>query len=199
MGLFQKIGDLFTSSLQGNSPEKIWSKWDNVSGIPATDRKARGIGGRLTVVSIDRQNCTGIYVGSDGDTQYRASLLRCSCPDFQKRRVPCKHMYHLAWSCGLNIHLDYGEMMQRAVDYPGPESSEDRIRDFYSYRNTFEMMLSNKILYIIRNAGGRMSRVDIKNDLQAAEVKYFDYAVSLLEESGTVKRDKEKGRVFYSV
>ena len=198
MGLFQKFGDLFTSSRQGDSPEKTWSKWDNIVGLPASDRKARGVGGRLTVVSIDRQSCTGIYVGSDGDAKYRASLLRCSCPDFQKRRVPCKHMYHLAWSCGLDIHLDYAEMMQRASDSPGPESSEDRIRDFYAYRNTFEMMLSDKILHIIQDAGGRMSQVDIKSELQPAEVKYFDYAIYLLTEAGNIKKDKEKNRVYYS-
>lgn len=199
MGLGRMLKDLVTASSRGNDPAKIWSKWDGVQGMPASDRKARGIGGRLTVTSIDKKNFIGYYVGSDGKTRYRTTLLRCSCPDFQKRNAPCKHMYNLAWSCGLDIHLDYAEMMQKSLDFTAPECEESQQLDFYAYRNTFEMMLSNKIVQLIRNAGGRMSQVDIKNELQGAELKYFDYAIYLLSDSGRIVKEKEKSRVFFSV
>lgn len=199
MGLGQMLKDFVAASSQGNDPVRIWAKWDGIQGMPASDRKARGVGGRLTVTSLDKQNFIGNYVGSDGKTRYRTTLLHCSCPDFQKRNVPCKHMYNLAWNCGLDIHLDYAEMMQKSLDIPDPECDESQRLDFYAYRNTFEKMLSDKIVWLIRNAGGRMSQVDIKKELQEAELKYFDYAIYLLSDSGRIGREKEKGRVIFTV
>lgn len=44
--------------------------------------------------------CT--FAGSEGG-QYHTTLSGCTCPDFQKRKVPCKHMYYLAIKCNIEI------------------------------------------------------------------------------------------------
>lgn len=41
-------------------------------------------------------------IGSTGQ-QYKVSLSSCTCPDFQHRHHPCKHMYRLAIELGLLI------------------------------------------------------------------------------------------------
>lgn len=189
---------LFSMIFGKESPSEQWAKWDNVRGQPAEDRKARGIGGKLTVISIDKDACIGNYVGSDGRTRYKASLQRCTCPDFQKRKVPCKHMYHLAYNFGFDIHPDYTLMMQRAIDHPGYEGVDEYVmQDFYAYRNAFELLLSNKISFIIRKAGGRMTQVDLKQYLNDGELKFYDYTISMMEQNGWIRREKEKGKVIF--
>lgn len=187
---------LFRSS---KTPAEIWRKWDGVRGMPATVRKARAIGGNLTIISIDRERCRGEYAGSE-KKNYKTSLLKCSCPDFSKRSVPCKHMYNLAFNLGLSIQLDYMEMMRGALDNPGYHDADDsRLKDFWAYRNTFEMMFGNKIIGIVQNEGGRISQVDLKDRLNNGELQYYDYVISMLTETNRLKRWKEKGRVMFSV
>lgn len=41
-----------------------------------------------------------------GSEIYRTSLYRCSCPDYQFRRQPCKHMMRLGLEVGMLIGLD---------------------------------------------------------------------------------------------
>lgn len=51
---------------------------------------------------IEKRNLLGVATvfGSSG-TRYKVTLRHCSCPDFQKRHLPCKHMYLLAEAAGV--------------------------------------------------------------------------------------------------
>lgn len=49
--------------------------------------------------SVDKATSTGVFPGS-GKTPYQTSLTSCTCVDFSKRHLPCKHMYRLAMECG---------------------------------------------------------------------------------------------------
>lgn len=53
-----------------------------------------------TPISIDKENQTGIFPGS-GKKPYETSFESCTCADFIRRKVPCKHMYRLAMECGV--------------------------------------------------------------------------------------------------
>ena len=53
--------------------------------------------------------------GSKGDI-YAVSLDRCSCPDFQGRGLPCKHMYALALSMGYTVDDFYSCYVAAACD-----------------------------------------------------------------------------------
>lgn len=79
-----------------------WSQWSDVCGEAAEARKRRALNGELTPVHINLKAKTGTFAGSDGG-QYRTTLSGCTCPDFQKRKVPCKHMYYLAIKCNIEI------------------------------------------------------------------------------------------------
>lgn len=80
--------------------EKLWKRWTFVEGEKAQARKERAAYGELTPTYIDTELKYGLFAGTTNG-KYRTTLRRCSCPDFKKRKVPCKHMYYLASKCGV--------------------------------------------------------------------------------------------------
>lgn len=77
----------------GNWDEKIHEEKEQKM------RYGRACSSDKKFVSIDRQNQTGEFVGSEGDLYY-VTLNDCSCQDFKKRGKPCKHIYQLAMELG---------------------------------------------------------------------------------------------------
>ena len=51
------------------------------------------------LISYDVDTGTAEVSGSTG-TKYTTTLDYCSCPDFEKRSKPCKHIYFLALQMG---------------------------------------------------------------------------------------------------
>ena len=80
--------------------KKSWSHWKYVEGNKDNLRKGRASYGELTPLYIDTELKYGTFSGSTGG-KYRTTLRRCSCPDFKKRKAPCKHMYYIAAKCGV--------------------------------------------------------------------------------------------------
>ncbi len=58
-------------------------------------RKNRAQNEAMRVVSLDCEGMTGTVRARDLSTVYEVSTTGCSCPDFKKRGLPCKHMYLL--------------------------------------------------------------------------------------------------------
>lgn len=78
----------------GKWPEKIHSSTDQEKRIKSA--KAA----KTTPLSVDKETLAGIFPGS-GKEPYQVSLDSCTCGDFRRRGLPCKHMYRLAMECGL--------------------------------------------------------------------------------------------------
>ena len=75
---------------------ELWKKWDAThNSQKQLDRIERAQNGSLTPLMIDKDAKYGRFVGSTNG-KYFTTLHKCSCPDFKKRHVPCKHMYFLA-------------------------------------------------------------------------------------------------------
>lgn len=53
----------------------------------------------MAILSYNAQNGFAEIKGSGSDT-YMTSLDECTCPDFDKRSKPCKHIYFLALQMG---------------------------------------------------------------------------------------------------
>lgn len=51
-------------------------------------------------VSVDPEAQTGVFYGS-GKNPYQTSLASCTCNDFVRRKLPCKHIYRLAMELGI--------------------------------------------------------------------------------------------------
>ncbi|MBQ8947789.1 MAG: SWIM zinc finger family protein [Lachnospiraceae bacterium] len=77
-----------------------WNYVDSIKSKPQLDRLMRAREGELTARKVDRISGKAVFVGSTGG-DYKTTLNKCTCPDFQKRNMPCKHMYYLADACGL--------------------------------------------------------------------------------------------------
>ena len=74
-----------------------WDVWDSsIHDAPGQfERVERGIMDRsISVLCYDPKYQLAKVQGKTG--VYLTSSARCSCPDFRKRRLPCKHMYALA-------------------------------------------------------------------------------------------------------
>lgn len=53
------------------------------------------LSGKLVPISVDFERQTGVFNGS-GKVPYNTTLAVCTCADFLRRKLPCKHMYRLA-------------------------------------------------------------------------------------------------------
>lgn len=54
----------------------------------------------MTPLSVDVQSQSGAFAGS-GKSPYETTLETCTCSDFIRRKIPCKHMYRLAIELGM--------------------------------------------------------------------------------------------------
>lgn len=65
----------------------------------------------IRLKSYSRRTTTGIVYGSSGNT-YLTCGNGCSCPDFKKRGLPCKHMYFISM-----VHDEYKSSKVNNNDY----------------------------------------------------------------------------------
>ena len=76
-----------------------WSMWAGVHDEDGqTTRQKRAWGCYMD--SIDYKRREAKMHGNRGEV-YTTTLEKCTCYDFRKRRIPCKHMYRLAMELGL--------------------------------------------------------------------------------------------------
>lgn len=115
-----------------------WDIWD--ISVHQTDgqyeRLGRAtVGSKITVLCYDPRYRLAKMQGSTGI--YLTSSKRCSCPDYKKRRLPCKHMYALAIELDGNVEKcipcsEYGPLFgltfALAGRFPNGRNSEGGIR-----------------------------------------------------------------------
>lgn len=78
----------------------LWDKWADCH--DDADQKKRQASAKKTACTptlVDFIEQTGTFVGSSG--HHTTALDHCTCVDFNRRRLPCKHMYRLAMELGL--------------------------------------------------------------------------------------------------
>lgn len=78
----------------GSWPIEIHDSTDQETRISSAQKAA------VTPSSVDTATQAGILPGS-GKAPYQTSLTGCSCADFKRRKLPCKHMYRLAMELGI--------------------------------------------------------------------------------------------------
>lgn len=72
-----------------------WPAWGYVTHLPPEQRSRmeKGIySKRMKLLNYDPEMHTACVLGEHGET-YDIDVFGCSCPDFRKRGLPCKHMY----------------------------------------------------------------------------------------------------------
>ena len=88
-------------------PECCWGKWSASSLNSKAQSSRRKRSHQVTLESLDREKARAEFtsVTSYGVNTYRTSLDMCTCPDFEERHMPCKHIFRLADELGL-IHCE---------------------------------------------------------------------------------------------
>lgn len=106
--------------------DKIQSDWEiipcNHNSYEQLLRQKRSI--KTAPIYIDHKVLSSYFLASTADTVYSVSLFSCDCPDFQKRGLPCKHMYRLFYE------LTVGTEMSSALSTPDVLAT-----DFYKLPN----------------------------------------------------------------
>jgi len=79
------------------------------------------------ILAIDKKNKIIVIQGSE-ERPYIATPVSCTCQDFAKRHLPCKHIYRLA--------IELGEL-GTAVRYAGRHKAFSPITDMQKYRELY--------------------------------------------------------------
>jgi hypothetical protein len=74
--------------------------WENIDHKDPEQLKRQKYARRVGIVMINKKEKAGIFEGSCGSI-YNASLESCTCTDFEQRKLPCKHIYRLAYELGI--------------------------------------------------------------------------------------------------
>lgn len=96
--LLSELEEFHTSFFPIVSPdEKIQSDWAIIhcdhNSYDQLNRQKRSI--RTLPVYINHNARCGFFLSSDMESIYTVFLFSCTCPDYEKRGLPCKHMYRL--------------------------------------------------------------------------------------------------------
>lgn len=85
-------------------------------------RMASAASSSLTPLSVDYQEKTATFSGRHG--VYQTTFNTCTCGDFLKRRLPCKHIYRLGHEVE---HIDLGRVVIYNSDAIVSPEAEDKI------------------------------------------------------------------------
>ncbi len=69
---------------------------------------------KVTPTSVNTENKTGVFGGSS-KTPYQVTLDKCTCADYIRRKLPCKHIYRLAMELEL-FSGDYETSSNPGID-----------------------------------------------------------------------------------
>jgi hypothetical protein len=75
--------------------------WENIDHKDPEQLKRQKYARRVDIVMINKKEKAGIFHSSSYWSTYNASLESCTCTDFEQRKLPCKHIYRLAYELGI--------------------------------------------------------------------------------------------------
>lgn len=130
--------------------EQLQKLWADTWGFSIHDepyqieRQDRACDKCYTPLSLDVSTSSGCFRGRESD--YSTTLVWCSCTDFQRRALPCKHIYRLAHEFDVFI-LDEVQVDPDINEYPHL-SDLVRIVDCLSLssRSTLRDAISNRVV-----------------------------------------------------
>lgn len=124
--------NVFPIASNDDTVSEIWRHWK--SGLHDTDEQLRRQVEAIYEafpICIDRKT----YSGYCGDflciiKLHQTSLLKCSCEDYEKNRMPCKHMYRLYFALTTNTEKDSGLFISDELLHKFSQLSKKQKVDF---------------------------------------------------------------------
>ena len=127
-----------------------WTKWSESFHSDPNQIKRQISAGEWAgrPFDIDKKSCTAIFTGS-GKDPYKTTLLNCTCADFRQRKLPCKHMYRLAYELGI-FKLSSSYTPYDAVRFDISGHTDDDIHDGFriselNFKTQSAFINSNKV------------------------------------------------------
>lgn len=117
---------------------EIWKKSHKDS--EQKKRLSSAILAENTPLSVDTIKKEGVFVGSHG--KYETTLKHCTCVDFNRRKLPCKHMYRLAMELGIIKEKSYSDYDGRVKFLDSYEKNEQKKKKSISFENSIEILES---------------------------------------------------------
>lgn len=124
-----------------STDNRIQSVWNWTLDIHDDDkqfqRQKRSLYNAIPVL-IDSHSFSGIFWSTRYNRTYEVTLSECTCPDFEERGLPCKHMYRLFYE------LTHPQLNPGITDVPSPyaelftgldEKSKNEFLSYVRYRN----------------------------------------------------------------
>lgn len=110
------------------------------------------------VISINKKKMKMcIYSSRDTKQMYTTSFSSCECKDFQKRNLPCKHMYKFALELGvINEQWDLSGLssdLKESLNSLTPTAIRTLIRLMNSYHYTYKFEVSKRTVSSLVKCG----------------------------------------------
>ena len=127
-------------NFKSHSADELWAKWKNINMDDQYIRIRKAVEGDLIFLSADPVYKMGKFQGQERRTKYTTSLHNCTCPDFRKRKKPCKHMYYLAMQLGCDVDTSAAnfENFINTANVPNTTPPEKALVDFRNFDPNFE-------------------------------------------------------------
>lgn len=133
-----------TPDLSGSAGASFGS-WDvSIHGADGQDvRMDRALFQNIVIQSYDPTTGSAEILGTRGEV-YKTDLDRCTCEDFQRRGLPCKHIYKLALARGYSADAFFSARSDVVWYADGCQVYHTRpdcrgLRNRYSRRSTVSM------------------------------------------------------------
>lgn len=117
-----------------------FGKWTGIHEDPdQVKRLERAKSSACTPLSVSKEDTTGVFSGSHGT--YKTTLETCTCGDFIRRKLPCKHIYRLAIE--LNVIAESASSDPSAIKRPTPDglSLEVAVEILETYSEEAQLVL----------------------------------------------------------
>lgn len=175
----------------------LWHRWEQTDNLAdQKSRMLRALANELTLNHMSKVFRTASYLGQTGD-MYATTLNGCTCEDFLKRKLPCKHMYYLAITLGAVVPPgDINNYAENIVRSNYRETVNNQSLDDSSIAIEFEQEYEPQI-----NA--------IRNKIEKAEAKvyggfiadktvfYYQKAIELHQELKSFCFSHSGGKEYY--
>lgn len=94
---------------------------------------------RTSPATIDRESKTATFKGS-GAMPYQTTLESCTCIDFVRRKLPCKHMYRLAIELGM-----LGDDVKKTLRVGVQISLEEAVAELENLTEDAQLIVSGQL------------------------------------------------------
>lgn len=186
------------------SSEYLKRLWNNTwsSDIHASEtqleRQSRACASNYTPLDLSPENASGHFHGLE--TKYCTTLTMCDCVDFQRRLLPCKHMYRLAYEFDVFMlgNVEYNLNVSQLLYL---DELKTRIKNLSSQSSEILSDLKYySVIVVSRSSATQLiaSELVVISDNKQYLLDKFkrDELYNLLPENATIKKSAKKSQLI---